>query len=108
MSCRLSKALHQELARHRIRVTALYPGPVPTEFRARGGLSDNSDQRLFEYSAEVVAEAGYRGPQHGRRIVVPGLPNYAVAVLAQFVPHLWLQTAIARHNRRCSGGRMMW
>jgi uncharacterized protein len=33
-----SKALHQELAPYRVRVTALCPGPVPTEFQARAGL----------------------------------------------------------------------
>jgi uncharacterized protein len=36
-----SEALHQELSRRGIRVTALCPGPVPTEFAARAGLRGN-------------------------------------------------------------------
>ncbi len=34
-----SEALHQELSPRGIRVTALCPGPVPTEFQARAGIS---------------------------------------------------------------------
>ena len=34
-----SEALHRELSDRGVRVTALCPGPVPTEFQARAGLS---------------------------------------------------------------------
>ena len=35
-----SEALHAELAPRGVRVTALCPGPVPTEFQARAGIGD--------------------------------------------------------------------
>ncbi len=34
-----SEALHHELKPRGVRVTALCPGPVPTEFQARAGIS---------------------------------------------------------------------
>ena len=34
-----SEALHQELKPKGVRVTALCPGPVPTEFQARAGIN---------------------------------------------------------------------
>src|SRR5438552_7358118 len=41
-----SEALHRELAERGVRVTALCPGPVPTELQARaGGMQDNAAVR---------------------------------------------------------------
>jgi short-subunit dehydrogenase len=68
-----SEALHSELKPRGIRVTVLCPGPVPTEFADRAGLSKSAMGPSFlMQSAEQVAEAGYRGLMDGRRTVVPG------------------------------------
>ena len=58
-----SEALHWELAPRGIRVTALCPGPVPTEFQARAGIDRRRPPPLLTRSAERVAEEGYRGLQ---------------------------------------------
>src|SRR5919201_569463 len=42
-----SEALHQELAPTGVRVSALCPGPVPTEFQARAGIVEGARPRLF-------------------------------------------------------------
>src|SRR6185437_13719449 len=77
-----SEALHSELAPRGIKVSVLCPGPVPTEFAARAGISDRSmAPRLLTKSADYVAEAGYRGLMEGRRTVVPGFINSLVTVL---------------------------
>src|SRR6266516_6802579 len=65
-----SEALHRELAPRGVRVTALCPGPVPTEFQARAGLPVEHSPRLLTCSAAEVALAGYRGLKAGRRVVV--------------------------------------
>ena len=68
-----SEALHSELKPLGIRVTVLCPGPVPTEFADRAGLSKNAlGPSFLVQSADHVAEAGYRGLMDGRRTVVPG------------------------------------
>lgn len=83
-----SQALHQELSRRGIRVTALCPGPVPTEFQARAGLRDDRAQSvLFTLSAERVARIGYRGFIRGKRVVVAGLGNRIALFLVRIMPH---------------------
>jgi short-subunit dehydrogenase len=95
-----SEALHCELAVRGVRVTALCPGPVPTEFQARAGIAGESSPALLTESAEAVAEQGYRGLKDGRRVVVPGLGNKAVTVLARLVPRALMLAALQRRNRQ--------
>jgi len=56
-----SEALHSELKSRGVRVTVLCPGPVPTEFAARAGLSKSMAPAILTLSADHGAEAGYRG-----------------------------------------------
>jgi hypothetical protein len=51
-------------------------------------------------SAEAVARAGYRGLRAGKRLVVPGLPNKAVAALAPMLPRRPLLAATAREQKK--------
>jgi short-subunit dehydrogenase len=94
-----SEALHEELKPAGVRVTALCPGPVPTEFQARAGLSAAAFSPLLTRSAERVARAGYRGLKDGRRVVVPGSANRVVTALMPFVPRGVLFRAIDMHRK---------
>jgi uncharacterized protein len=99
----LSEALHSELKSRGVRVTVLCPGPVPTEFAERAGLSVRSAPGPLTQSAERVAEAGYRGLMRGQRVVVPGLANKLVASVVPRVPRRLLLGVIAsRQSRRRS------
>jgi short-subunit dehydrogenase len=81
-----SEALHRELKSRGVRVTALCPGPVSTEFQARAGFVRDHAPRVLVRTAEQVARDGYRGLKAGRRVVVPGLPNKVVVGLLRYVP----------------------
>ena len=81
-----SEALHHELKPRGVRVTALCPGPVPTEFQARAGVRNERYPPLLTHSAEQVAREGYRGFKAGRRLVVPGFANKLVTALVRLVP----------------------
>jgi uncharacterized protein len=94
-----SEALHEELKPAGVRVTALCPGPVPTEFQARAGLSAAAFTPLLTRSAERVARDGYRGLKEGRRVVVPGSANRVVTALMPFVPRGVLFRAIDMHRK---------
>ena len=88
-----SEALYQELGAHGVRVTALCPGPVPTEFMARAGIPDDYFPQFLARSAERVARDGYNGLMRGKRVVLPGSANKAAALLAQLLPRglvFWL------------------
>jgi len=98
-----SEALHSELKSRGVRVTVLCPGPVPTEFGARAGISGSMAPAILIQSAERVAEAGYRGLMQGRRTVVPGLINKLIILLVRYVPRsLVLAMMDARQRRRRS------
>jgi short-subunit dehydrogenase len=84
----LSEALHQEYGRRGIRVTALCPGPVPTEFQQRAGLRDERSQALLlSLSAERVARIGYDGFMRGKRVVVAGFGNRVAVFLLRIIPN---------------------
>ena len=78
-----SEALHQELKSKGVRVTALCPGPVPTEFQARAGIPSGVFPPFLMRSAELVAKEAYEGLKAGRRVVVPGWPNKMMLGLAR-------------------------
>jgi uncharacterized protein len=93
-----SEALHWELRPRGIRVTALCPGPVPTEFQARAGFTSDGSTDMLTRSADRVALDGYRALQQGRRLAVPGLLNRATTVVTQFLPRRLLAAAVGRYN----------
>jgi short-subunit dehydrogenase len=94
-----SEALHYELAPRGVRVTVLCPGPVPTEFQARAGITSEMLPLLFTRSAARVARAGYRGLAEGRRLVIPGRASRVATALGQLVPRRLVLAATARHRR---------
>jgi short-subunit dehydrogenase len=100
-----SEALHQELMPRGVRVTALCPGPVPTEFQARAGMPGDVFPRLLTRSPERVAREGYRGLKEGRRVVIPGFVNKVATVLVRLTPHAILLKAadLNRRGRRTEG-----
>ena len=101
-----SEALHSELKYRGIRVTVLCPGPVPTEFAARAGVSGGLAPGFMTQSAVSVAAAGYRGLMRGQRTVVPGLINKLVIAIIKFVPRrLLLRLVDSRQSRRRSAQR---
>ena len=97
----LSEALHQELKPRGVRVTALCPGPVPTEFQARAGIAPGAFPSLLTRSAEQVAKEGYQGLKEGRLIVIPGFFNKMVPMLMRLAPpSLVLDRVHARQKGR--------
>ena len=96
-----SESLHSELKRFGVRVTVLCPGPVPTEFAARAGVSEGLAPGLLTQTADAVAAAGYNGLMSGKRVVVPGLANKLVTLLIRIVPRRILLRAVdSRQSRR--------
>ncbi len=91
-----SEALHRELAPRGIKVSALCPGPVETEFQARSGMVLPSAAKIFELPARRVAQIGYDGLMRGRRVVIAGIGNSIAVALMRFVPNALLMAAVDR------------
>jgi short-subunit dehydrogenase len=93
-----SEALSQELAGKGVSVTALCPGPVPTGFQARAGMSADLT-KLMKYaqtSPQAVAEAAYKGMMSGRRVVMPSFADWVSASAAALTPRGLLLPVIGR------------
>jgi short-subunit dehydrogenase len=95
-----TEALHQELAPKGVRVTALCPGPVPSEFQARAGFTPGLDSQILNVSAAEVARLGYRGLMANKRNVFPGLGIKTVPLLLRFFPRGFVAGAVARLQLR--------
>ncbi|HXX09848.1 MAG TPA: SDR family oxidoreductase [Pseudolabrys sp.] len=94
-----TEALHSELKPRGIRVAVLCPGPVPTEFAERAGLSKRSQQpSILTQSAETVARAGYDGLMGGHRTIVPGTVNRLITVLIRIIPRHFILGLVDRRQ----------
>ncbi|MGB6344739.1 MAG: SDR family oxidoreductase [Xanthobacteraceae bacterium] len=98
-----SEALHRELAGRGIRVTALCPGPVETEFQLRSGMQLPNAAKIIELPASRVAQLGYDGLMRSRRVFIAGAGNRLMVLLMRLMPHALLMAAVDR--RVGSAGR---
>ena len=69
-SVALSQVLHEELKGHGLRVQALCPGVVATEFHERQGMDLSAVPRM---SADDVVTASLRGLELGEVVCAPGV-----------------------------------
>ncbi|HEY0568684.1 MAG TPA: SDR family oxidoreductase [Xanthobacteraceae bacterium] len=98
-----SEALRGELAPRGVRVTALCPGPVPSEFQARAGFEPGFDSAILNVSASDVASAGYRGLMANKRVVLPGLGIKIVPFMLRLFPRGFILAAVGRFQLRRRG-----
>ncbi len=81
-----SQALHEELLGRGVVVTALCPGTTRTDFHRVAGLAAGERVRFPSLSAATVAEAGLRGLERGKAVVVPNLLDSAWIFTGRLVP----------------------
>jgi uncharacterized protein len=84
----LTEAIASENSGQGVRVSALLPGPVNTEFHNAMGAGNS----LYRYvlppmTAENVAASAYRGFMLGNRVIVPGISNLFFYVALKLLPH---------------------
>lgn len=83
----LSEALHAEVSRFGVSVTAVCPGPVATEFQEANDASFAERlPKLMWVSAERVARESVQAAQRGRRVVVPGGAAARSSLLNRYAP----------------------
>jgi uncharacterized protein len=90
---RLGEALHRELKRDGIAVTALCPGISDTGFARAAQMKITPALKLLMMQPAPVVRAGIRALDAGRISVVPGLPNKLSAIFMWATPR-WLHQAM--------------
>jgi short-subunit dehydrogenase len=95
-----TEALHHELAGEGVKVCALCPGPVPTEFFNRAGIPRDYFPRFLARSVSRVAQDGYQGLMGKQSVIVPGKPNLLVILLARLLPRTWSLAFMQRRWNR--------
>jgi uncharacterized protein len=90
---RLGEALHRELKRDGITVTALCPGMSDTGFATAAQQKITPALKLLMMQPASVVRAGIRALHAGRMSVVPGLANKAMVILTWATPR-WLHQAM--------------
>jgi short-subunit dehydrogenase len=90
-----TEALHEEVRREGIRVSALCPGPTRTEFGDVAGFKgDGLFDKVSMNSAEVVA-FGLKALDANRAVAIPGLIHKAGAQGHRLLPRGWLRRITA-------------
>ena len=90
---RLAEALHRELKRDGITVTALCPGMSDTGFAQAAQQKITTMLKLLMMKPAPVVRAGIRALRAGRMSVVPGWANKALVIFTWATPR-WLHQAI--------------
>src|SRR5436305_3945860 len=93
---RLGEALHRELKRDGITVTALCPGMSDTGFATTAQQKITPALKLLMMQPAAVVRAGLRAHDAGRMSVVPGLANKAMVIFIWATPR-WLHQAVLSH-----------
>lgn len=88
-----TEALHEELKADGVRMCALCPGPVKTDFMDRAGVPNEYIPRSLTRSADRVAREGYSALMGGHRVVAPGRSNRVATLLPRLLPR-WLILAV--------------
>ena len=88
-----SEALHEEVKRHGVTVSALCPGPTATEFGEVAGFGQSNLLDKVAADSASVVRAGLAGLDNGKAVIVPGLMNKSTAQAHRFFPRSWVRKA---------------
>ncbi len=88
-----TEAVHEENRGHNVKVSALCPGFVSTEFQAVSGGADRVSRtpRMLWLDADKVARAGLDGVAKNRALVVPGWQYATMPALSKLTPRVVLR-----------------
>ncbi len=94
-----TEGLAGELARSGVRVMALCPGPVKTEFQTVANNEHSLMPEFIYVPAEKVVADGIAAAASGRTVYIAGVLNAASAAMTRFVPRALIRVIARRIYR---------
>jgi uncharacterized protein len=92
----LTEALAAEHSGEGVRICALAPGPVETQFHAAMGAESALYRKLLPaITAERAARAGHFGYHFGRRLIVPNISYQLASIASRLLPRPLLTALIS-------------
>lgn len=92
----LTEAMREEYRKDKLVISALCPGPSPTNFfHEAPRLPSSWVMRASMVPPSAVAEAGYRGVMRGKDVIIPGLIFHIIPWGARLFPRKFM-TRISR------------
>ncbi|MBV9051941.1 MAG: SDR family oxidoreductase [Hyphomicrobiales bacterium] len=95
-----SEAIAHELRGSGVVVTALCPGPTPTEFQQVAGMAETPLLRRLSISSREVARLGLAGHRAGKTLVIPGLGNKLTPLAPRLLPRGVMARIVARLQKQ--------
>ena len=94
---KFSQALDAEYRDAGLKITAVCPGFVRTEFAAAAGVDHiiEAEPRMFWLSAEAVVEQTLKANARGRVVVIPGWHNRLAAMLLRGLPEPLVRSIVS-------------
>ena len=81
-----SEAIHEEVKPHGVRVAALCPGPVRTEFAERAGMGESALFKTFATGPDAVVKDGLKALASNQAVRIAGTANALMAESIRFTP----------------------
>lgn len=90
-----SQALHRELKGTGVKVTALCPGPIRTNFDNAADLGESGlFKNLKVWSPDVVAEFGYKNMKKGKAVCICGFVNKIIVFANRLAPRCLVRNMV--------------
>jgi hypothetical protein len=100
-----SLALAEETRKHKVRVCALCPGPVPSGFQATAGMPASRVAGAVGLSAEATVTRALEAYEAGEVLCVPGVLNTVQTLSSKFLPRALIVRSAAEAMRRMGRGK---
>lgn len=92
-----SEALHSEVRKKGVTVTALCPGATESGFSSAANMEDS---KLFKGkklpTSAQVARYGYKAMMKGKAVAIHGMMNYLMANSVRFAPRSWVVALVKK------------